>query len=440
MKKLSLTDSDAERLVVQILWEECRTFGPNHGRKQLERTLLEPADFTDHRASQLFQRITRAVSCGHAPTFSQDDEPALREYLDTMDLLNPVLLDTHADKLRDLSMRRKVVEATKEIHQRCTDESFSAADLVGSFQRAAKEIPSRGTHWKPLSETMGRIERHLHDVAEGKRKPSVPTGFPTIDDPESGSAGLQPTLVVIAAMPGVGKSSFEGTMIRNMAMQGTKVAIFSMEDRSEWLGFRLFSHESGLPQFVVRHRALGGDQWDTAGKTFHSISLFGENILIDDRPSLTPAEVLYAARNAITNRGARCIFLDNMTSMRIPRGPRMDLEIQDFLTAARALADETGVPFVVLAHVKRRDDLSITDMPRLTDIAESAAFEKLCRLGFGLCIVKQDAAERKAHKPRQVKVAILKNTNGRAFSDCILTLRPSSALLEPEAPKQDVLL
>jgi replicative DNA helicase len=134
---------------------------------------------------------------------------------------------------------------------------------------------------------------------------------------------------------------------------------------------------------------------------------------------------LSGAREAI-QRGAKIIFLDNMTAMRLPRGDRRDLEFQDFLVQARALANESGVPFVVISHAKRREGLDVDQLPLLTDCAESSAFEKLCRLAYGLCRNKDS---------NTLTVGVLKNTNGRAWRKFDLELRPDSALVDGEKEK-----
>ena len=421
-----LFDTAAERAAVQILWEESTTFGFKRGRQLLARVGLEREDFTDEPSAILFSRIQDAVTNELAPTLGGFDEevlPRLREVLNPDELVNPETLDAHCERIRDLSTRRNVKRFARELVTKAQDPSVSISDVLSFAGTASRRIPTRFSSWVPLTETMKRVEQHLHDVSDGRKRPTVLTGFSEIDE-ETG--GLPATLVVIAAMPGVGKSAFVASIIREMAKRGEKAAIFCMEDESEWLAFRLLAHDSGVHQFVLRNRKLTAVQWEQAGNTFHQLAGFNRNILCDDRKMLRPADVLFAARNAVMRHGARAVFLDNMTAMQWERGARMDLEIQDFLSAARALANELEVPFVVLSHVKRREGLDVGDMPRLTDCAETSAFEKLCRMGYGLCRQK---------KGDTLVVGVLKNTNGRAFIKFDLQLRPASALIEAELRK-----
>lgn len=417
---MNLFDEVSERSVVQILWEETVAFGPERGRELLQRAALEPADFTVTLARDMFVLLRGAVGGGLVPIASCAEQT---EYLRTDEVQNPFHLDARANALRELAMRRALVRVAQSVHRDAAEPELSVPEILARAKGEIDRVPTRGDHWRPLTETFERVHEHMSSMRIGGKAPGVLTGFDEIDD-ETG--GFPPTLVVIAAMPGVGKSAFVGSVLRNIAIRGESAAVFCMEDRSEWLGFRVLAHDTGIHQFILRNRVLTGGQWDRVGEMWNSITGFSGRVLCDDREGLTPAEVLFAARAAVRHRGAQAIFLDNMTAMRFERSGRLDLEIQDFLVAARALANEMQVPFVVLSHVKRRDDLDVGDMPRLTDCSETSAFEKLCRLAYGLSREKKTDA---------LKIAVLKNTNGRAHMGFTLALRPSSALVEAEERK-----
>ena len=410
MKELASPESELK--VVQLLWSECVTFGPEHGRKLLVETGLIPEDFTVPKYRKLFEELSADVQAGRVP---------LRHAFE--DVVSQAQGETSASILRELSLRRQVAAIAQGVVREVQSKELDVAEIIALGEQQLRSVPLRESQWRPLAETNARVESHLEEIQEGKRWPSVPTGFADID---AETGGLPPTLVVIAAMPGVGKSAFEASVLRNMAMRGELAAVFCMEDRSEWLSFRFLAHESGVHQFVLRNRPLAHVQNERVRDALRAVEAIGKFILCDDRPMLTPAEVLLSARMAI-RRGARAIFLDNMTAMRFQRGHRMDLEMQDFLTAARALADENGVPFVVLSHVRRREGLDVDQMPGLTDCSETSAFEKLSRVAYGLC---------RAKKSERLSVAVLKNTNGRAWSRFELALNPVSALVsaDTEAP------
>jgi replicative DNA helicase len=308
-----------------------------------------------------------------------------------------------------------------EVSEAFQDESRSGLDLLSLFTQRAKEVAVRDSFWTSAYEVAEQTQMAINERLERKTQPCVRTGFAKFDQV---TGGLPPTLCAMLAMPGVGKSAWLASVLRHCAQGNVTTATFSMEDRSEWLSYRLLSHESAVPQFVLRNQTPNEAEWSAIGEGFDKFKRYAGRILLDDRPSLRPAEVLYSARHAVRELGAKLVTLDNITAMRFTRGPRMDLEIQDFLCDARSLADELKVPFLVLSHVKRRDGLGPGDMPRLTDASESSAFEKLTRFAFGL-----------ARKPDSdvVTLGVIKNTNGRT-GEFVLSFAPKSALVT-DTPK-----
>lgn len=415
---MQLVEIETERAAIQTLWEESQALGPERGRQLLGRCGFVAEDFQNSIAQRLFAAICMALGSNRVPVLLPGDREAAA-YLETLELRTAAKLDAWADRIKSLSVRRALDTAAREIHRLAHEGELAASELVAKAKAIVGAAPMRTSNWEDLSAASSRVVEHLQAVAEGRLKPAVATGFAAIDE---ATGGLPATLIVIVAMPGVGKSAWVGSMIRNIAQRGEKVAIYSMEDAAEWLVFRFLAHETRIKQGVLRNHRLHEHQWSSVNDGFAALGKFGRNILVDDRESLTPAEVLSGARDAI-NRGAKAIFLDNMTAMRFPRGERRDLEFQDFLVAARGLANETGVPFVAISHAKRREGLDVSDLPLLTDCAESSAYEKLCRLAYGLARNKGD---------NTLKVGVLKNTNGKAWQKFDLELRPESALVEAE--------
>lgn len=407
-----------EEAIIQTLWQESADLGASYGLKLLERAGLIAEDFADETGKRLFTHLRESVTAGKVPIVSPMDSEG-REYLQTSQIRPVTKLDAMTDRLKTLTTKRALKRLGADMARLADESELSPAELVARAQAAVKAIPARSSHWDVL--TPDNVDAHIRAIAEGKTRGAVPTGFEEID---KATGGLPPTLIVIVAMPGVGKSAWVGAVIKNIAARGEKVALFSMEDHSDWMAFRFLAHESGVPQGILRHKPLRDDQWESVGAVMSRLKALGQNILVDNRANLTPAEVLSASRDAI-HKGAKVVFLDNMTAMRFPRGERRDLEFQDFLCAVREMANETGVPFVAISHAKRREGLDVDELPQLTDCAESSAYEKLCRLAYGLARNKTD---------NTLKIGVLKNTNGRAWVKFKLQLRPESALVEQDTP------
>jgi len=107
----------------------------------------------------------------------------------------------------------------------------------------------------------------------------------------------------------------------------------------------------------------------------------------------------------ILNHGCKAVLLDHLGELRYPGGPgeRFDLQIADALGQLRGLAKQYGVPVVVACHLRRREGLSITDEPKLTDFANSASIERMARVALGL-----------SRSEGRLRVSVLKQTNGQS--------------------------
>lgn len=409
-----LIDLQMEKNVVAILVEESRVLGAEHARQSLERTRLEPEDFTAQEYRATFVDFANAARAGNV-LVHQDQ---LR-HLDSSEVLSPVLLDSAAGRLRDLAVRRQIWLAARRILDASRDEAIPVSQLISRFDSEARGINARSSSWKHHTEAVDRAVSRIRSVQEGKAAGVMKTGYEALD---SVIGGLPPTLCVVAGLPGMSKSAFVGSVLRNMARRGDASAVFSLEDRHDWLAFRWIAHESDIAQVVLRNCKLNGEHWTQVGAADAAIRGWKAPVWIDDRPMLRPSEILVSAREALRDKGVRAIWLDNMTAVRFTRGPRMDLEIQDFLLEARALADEFQAPFVVVSHTRRRDGLKAGELPTLTDCSESAAFEKLSRMAIGVAL---------NHEIRSFQIGVLKNTNGGGVGATIsLPFRAKSALLE----------
>ena len=87
----------------------------------------------------------------------------------------------------------------------------------------------------------------------------IPTGFVDLDNLMS---GLQPgNLIVIAARPGIGKSSLAMNIARNIAVDKQPVAMFSLEMSRMEIGMRLLCAEARVPWDRIRNKRVGPDDW-----------------------------------------------------------------------------------------------------------------------------------------------------------------------------------
>lgn len=426
MPTTEMHDVEAEQRLVFAVAEEGRVLGARKAAALFASLKLMERDFFDERTRKALNVIVECISRQLAP-IQQVIAPQLGltngewgDYapcFERSEILSVPQAQALSYRVRELASRRRAYDEARKILALAQEGKANGFELSAEMARAAGRIPGASGVWRDDLFTLDANAIEVRATQEARVGSStVETGYHTLDEL---TGGFQATLCVVCGFPGQAKSGFVGSVIRNMMRRGDRAALFSMEDRATWLTYRWLSHESGVPNFVLRYKQLSGEQWGSYGIADSAIRKWPGRAFFDDRAGLKPQEVLFAAREAFEDLKVSAVFLDNMTAMRMPRGDRRDLEFQDFLVEARALADEFRKPFVVVSHTKFGEGRKSTDMPRLIDCSESTAFDKLARCAYG--ISKGEGS---------IKIGVLKNNSGVAGSVVSLPFRGRSALLE----------
>lgn len=309
-------------------------------------------------------------------------------------------LPVYAATLRDLGLRRRMVDAAKAVlgasHQPEKDPGATlttALDAFGALTRGVTKV-------RTLSEHLEDVLLDLDQIQAGKKDPMPSTGLSHLD---AVLGGMQPELWVIGAMPGVGKSALVATFTQALAQQGKTVGVFSLEDEAKWLAWRLLADESKVNQFILRNKPKTRTQMERISAGASRLYRYGQNVIVDDRSALSPTDVVQTARDMILNRGCKAILVDHFGELKLPaRNDRHDLAVDEGLAQLRDIAKNYRIPVLVCAHLKRegvRPDVE----PKLNDFANGSAFEKKARVALGLSRVPGSDV---------LKITVLKQTNG----------------------------
>jgi len=336
---------------------------------------------------------------------------------------------SYATTIRDLAVRRSALLLIEESVARLSDLQSSSADVVASTERALRALMVGSPSAQPLSQYLPQMVDEMTAAGSG-REALVPTGIHLLDEQ---IGGLQPTLMVVGALAGVGKSALLATIIANVSSRA-KVGVFSLEDERGWICWRLLARHSGMQQHYLRAGRLNEYQQGRVNDAFTRLEELAPNIIVDDRSALSPQEIVRGARDMVVNRGAQVIVVDHLGEMRYPNGrkERYDLDVADGLSDLRTIAKQYGVPVLCASHLNRAADGGEI---RLSSFANSAAIERQARVALGL--------QRKPGADELI-VTVLKQTNGPAGAKIALEFDGPSAmvkstggrLLEDDAQKQ----
>lgn len=225
-----------------------------------------------------------------------------------------------------------------------------------------------------LEETVAHIEQLYQKPRHGMT--GISSGYQDLDKK---TAGLQKSdLIIIAARPSMGKSTFAMNICENAAMTEDKpVLIFSLEMPSEQIMMRMLASLSRVNQTRIRTGQLDDQDWARISSTM-SILLERRNMYIDDSSRLTPTDIRARARRIFReNNGLSMIMIDYLQLMQVPAlSDNRTLEIAEISRSLKALGKELQVPIIALSQLNRSLEQRADKRPLNSDLRESGSIEQ----------------------------------------------------------------
>ena len=289
----------------------------------------------------------------------------------------------YAEIVRERAVTREMISVANEIAEAGYDtQGRTSADLLDLaetkvFQiaeaRANKSEGPENIH-SVLEKTVDRIEKLYQQPHDGVT--GVSTGFADLDKM---TAGLQPSdLIIVAARPSMGKTTFAMNLAENAAMTSDKPAlIFSLEMPSEQLMMRMLASLGRIDQTKIRTGQLDDEDWARLSSTMGLLIENGK-MYIDDAAGLTPTEVRSRARRIARDHGGlSMIMVDYLQLMRAPQfADNRTLEIAEISRSLKALAKELEVPVIALSQLNRSLEQRADKRPVNSDLRESGSIEQ----------------------------------------------------------------
>lgn len=225
-----------------------------------------------------------------------------------------------------------------------------------------------------LEKTLERIELLYKTPQDGVT--GVNTGFTDLNKKTAGLQGSD--LVIVAARPSMGKTTFAMNLCENAAMEQEKpVLIFSLEMPAEQIMMRMLASLSRVDQTKIRTGQLDDEDWARISSTMGML-MEKKNMFIDDSSALTPTEVRSRARRIAREYGGlSLIMVDYLQLMRVPAlSDNRTLEIAEISRSLKALAKELNVPVVALSQLNRSLEQRADKRPVNSDLRESGSIEQ----------------------------------------------------------------
>ncbi len=352
---------------------------------------VKPGDFYDKRHASVFNAMMRLYE-KHKPVdlLTLSDELQAKDELSEIggssyltELTNYVPTAAHAgayaEMIRTKAVRRRLIKASSEIAELGFNEDKSVQELLE--QAEADLFSVSDAHLKQdlvslehiLAESFDRIEELHRD--KGKLR-GVPTGYRDLD---AKTAGFQKSdLIILAARPAMGKSTFALNLAYNVASQAKEsVLVFSLEMSKEQLVDRMLADAAGIDAFNIRTGNLSEDDF---GKLSDAMGEMAEApIFIDDTPGLSVLEMRTKARREAHNHPLGLIIIDYLQLMRGSGRNNSDNRVQEVSEISRGLkliARELNVPVIALSQLSRSVESRSPQIPQLADLRESGSIEQ----------------------------------------------------------------
>jgi replicative DNA helicase len=227
------------------------------------------------------------------------------------------------------------------------------------MQQAIKELESKKDHKDGLT--------------------GVPTGFSALDRITSG--WQKSDLIILAARPGMGKTAFVVSAMRNAAVDfGQGVAIFSLEMSSVQLVNRLISAEAELESEKIKKGSLAQYEWEQLHYKIRNLE--SAPIFIDDTPALSILELRAKCRRLKAQHDIQLVIIDYLQLMSGDSSGRggagnREQEIASISRALKNIAKELNIPVIALSQLSRAVETRGGDKkPQLSDLRESGSIEQ----------------------------------------------------------------
>lgn len=320
-----------------------------------------------------------------------------------------VNLSEYMSIVSDKSMLRNLIGISSEITSNAYQAQEKADDLVEIAEQKIYALKN-GRDLSGMTR-LGTVLRELLDeinelAMSDSLIPGLSTGFPDLDKAINGLN--KSDLILVAARPGMGKTSFALNLALNGAKKNDKsVAVFQLEMSKTQLASRFLSNEAFIDSRKLKTGDLDDDDWAKIARA--SSTLANSKIFVDDNPAITVAEIKAKCRRLGEDLGL--IVIDYLQLMQ--SGKKSDNRVNEVSEISRSLkimAKELNVPVVCLSQLSRNVESREDKRPMLSDLRESGAIEQ--DADIVMFLYRDDYYNNESEHRNVAEVIVQKNRHG----------------------------
>ncbi len=315
-------------------------------------------------------------------------------------------VESYARIIKEHAMRRHLIANATRFVEMGYDESREVQDIVEECEQSIFAISQNNVKrdFIQLKDAIAQSFDRLDELQKSSGKlRGVPTGFRDLDNK---LAGFQDSnLIIFAARPGMGKTSFVLNVAQHVAVNaGLPVGIFSLEMSQEELVDRLLVAQADIDAFSLKTGRLSDKDFD---RLSHAMGQLAEApLFIDDTPGASISEIRTKARRLQAEHGLKMIVVDYLQLIHGRNIENRVQEVTEISQSLKNLARELKIPVMACAQLSRAvEQRGGVKKPQLSDLRESGGIEQ--DADVVMFLYREDETQRE-----YVKIAIEKHRNG----------------------------
>ncbi|MGN0655345.1 MAG: replicative DNA helicase [Ruminiclostridium sp.] len=321
--------------------------------------------------------VTVTEGCVRKGVFESQDNARTYLFKLTDFTIEKSSIETYANTLCEKYLMRQLILASKDIYDLAMAGTEEPNHLLDYAEKKIYDIRNEKdikglTHIGPVVRDTLKELAYINQHPEEANKNGMSSGFPSLD---RYIFGLKPSdLILIAARPGMGKTSFAMNIAVNAARinRDKKVAVFSLEMSREQLVARMLSSEGRITSEQMKTGKIEYSQWRGLNQAAEMLNMV--ELYIDDTASITIGEMKAKLRR-MNNLGLVVIdYLQLMSSGR-KDGNRV-AEVSEITRNLKIMAKELNVPVITLSQLSRGPESRTDKRPLLSDLRESGSIEQ----------------------------------------------------------------
>lgn len=285
-------------------------------------------------------------------------------------------IEYHARIVQQKHIRRQLIKLGNEVIRENFDETNDIFTALEECERNLFNI-TQGSITRHASGMPSNVADMLAAMDAAKDKKGligIPTGFSGIDKITGGLQ--QPDLIIIAARPGMGKTSIVLSIAKNVVEDNKAAAFFSLEMSTLQLTQRLTSIDTGINVKYIKSAKLSEVEWQSVHAAAEKLG--DAPLYIDDTPSLSISELRSKCRRLKMQHDIGLVVVDYIQLMKgDQRSGLREQEVSSISRALKAIAKEIEVPVIALSQLSRAvETRGGSKRPQLSDLRESGSLEQ----------------------------------------------------------------